>query len=77
LQAKEQEEEMTEVRTYARVKLTVEVRLAQPWGEEDNLAQVYKVARRDGLKRLSSVLHETRDCFVVGDPEVTAVLVRE
>lgn len=59
----------------ARVRVTVEIDLTQPWGKECTMYQIDKQAMEEAMEYLARIPHGR--LRVVGPPEVTAVLVRE
>lgn len=66
---------MSNVKATARVQVTLEVTLSQPWGAECNFAVLQKAAKEDALMRIQKL--SGSDVRIVGTPKVTAVLVEE
>jgi hypothetical protein len=58
----------------ARVELTVEVTIGQPWGAKDLIGDVWEQAARDAVARLQNALAKCPDIRVVSEPVVTAIL---
>lgn len=63
--------------TTARVRVTVELDLSQPWSQDATLAEVYKRGGQEALDKLSRLMSSTAEVRVIGKPEVTAILVAE
>jgi len=46
---------MSEVRVFAKAAVTLEIELAQPWSNDEKVAHVLEVARRDIERKLVAV----------------------
>lgn len=68
-----------EHRAYARVTMTVEMDLTQPWGGESTLQEVYKRAAREAVDRLNRLRDKEGDTVfrVLGEVHVKAIIVEE
>ena len=64
------------VTTVARVTVTIEISLTQPWGSDCPLDQVWKQAR-DQAVGIVERLRGNASFRIVGDPQVVAVLIPE
>lgn len=66
------------VKATARVQLTVEVSLSQPWGGECNIDQLYDQAARQATEYLARQLRRVEGdgnaMRIVGEPRVTGVI---
>ena len=59
----------------ARVTITVEVDLQQPWGDASTLGEIKKAASREAVDSLTrAVQNSTNTIKIIGKPEVKAVL---
>ena len=65
-----------DVHATARVTVRVEIHLTQPWGKEATLTEIHKTASRQALETLQRLLGGGMEARIVGEPEVTAILVR-
>lgn len=75
---------MKRTQTRARVTLTVEIDLSQPWGPDATMGDVFKRATQDAIgavRRGLSIHHMTTGsdaktpARIIGDPKVVAILV--
>lgn len=64
------------VSTVARVTVTIEISLTQPWGSDCALDQVWKQAR-DQAVGIVERMRGNAGFRIVGDPQVVAVLIPE
>jgi hypothetical protein len=65
-----------EPQAQARISLTVEVTLSQPWGGGDTIGNVWKQAASDAVSRLQIALQNHPEIRILSEPVVTAVLSR-
>lgn len=75
-----------EIQGTARVQITLEIDLRQPWGEKANLGEIYDRAHSEALDKLRSglVIHGTTiqsppgtktHARIVGDPKIKTIIV--
>jgi hypothetical protein len=60
----------------ARISLTVEVTLGQPWGDDETIGNVWKQAARDAVERVTIAIQSHPEIRILSEPVVTAVLSR-
>lgn len=65
------------VRARARVLVTVEVSLAQPWGGDCPVAQVMKQASANAIQTVENLIRANTNLRVVEQAKVTAVFTEE
>lgn len=58
---------------YARVQLTIELELTQPWSHDETLKNLYSQAKDQAVRMTDSAV--SKFGRVVGDIKVTALLV--
>ena len=59
----------------ARVTITVEVDLQQPWGDASTLGELKKAASREAVDSLTRAIQGTTNTMrIIGKPEVKAIL---
>ena len=58
---------------FARVRVTVELPLNQPWGPDESAANIFQRAKKDALDSLGARL-SLGTYRVVGEPVVTMVM---
>lgn len=61
----------------ARIQISLEVTLDQPWDPNATGAQVYQQARREGREAVEFMTKAHHNVRVVGDPLVTMILAEE
>lgn len=62
----------------ARVRIVLDIPLADTWGGECAIEQIQKQATDEVLGMLrNNRVHELVNATIVGHPEVTAILVKE
>ena len=67
-----------EVKTKARVRVLLEVTLSDVWGGDCQLSQVHKQAKDSARNILSQAITSSmRDIRMIGEPEVTTIIVEE
>ena len=64
------------VRATARVQLTVEVNLTQPWGHDSTIQDIHKTAC-DEARRIFYSKTPPSCMRIVGEPKVTVVTIDE
>ena len=47
----------TSIQAIAKVQITIEVRLSQPWGPEATMAEAYRSAKAEALGRVQALKH--------------------
>ena len=59
----------------ARVTITVEVDLKQPWGDASTLGELKKAAAREAIDSITRAIQgATNTMRIIGKPEVKAIL---
>ncbi len=73
-------------KAFARVMVTLEFTLSQPWGDAATVAEIRKRGAEEALERvmagfvingLTCKTNSKTEARVVGDPKVTAILVED
>lgn len=65
-----------EVRATARVKVTLDVYLDQPWGPEMTVGQVHEDAKREALSKVECMVQDRKGIAarIVGEPVVDIIV---
>lgn len=69
--------EDNKVTVTARVRVVLDIPLAQPWGNAAPLQDVWKQARENAVAIVHRQFEGHYGARIIGDPEVTAVFVPE
>ena len=66
------------IKTMARVRVLLEVSLSDTWGGDCRLDQVYKQAGNTARNIVSqAITNSMKDIRIIGEPEATAIIVKE
>ena len=67
---------MSEIKTTARVSLTLEVSLTQPWSQEEKIEHVYKRAKAEALEKVNCLIQEAKvPVRILGPAKIVTILV--
>jgi len=62
----------------AKVNVTIQISLSQPWDPQATLEQLYKQSKEDAMKKIKQLLAVTGDeISIISDPKSIAILSRE
>ncbi len=64
------------IQATAKVQITIEVSLDQPWGDEATVAEVHKRASDEARTKLTNAFDPARiqGLRIIGEPRVTGIL---
>ncbi len=66
---------MKEVKTYARVQITLEVDLNSPWDDSVSVSRIHATAKKEAVENVERLIGTK--ARIVGVPKVIAVMVEE
>lgn len=62
----------------AKVNVTIQISLTQPWDPKASLEELYRQSKEDAMKKIKQLLAATDDeILIIGDPKSIAILSRE
>jgi len=69
---------MSRIEAIAKVQLTVEITLDQPWGDDCAIGQLYRQAGESALKHFSNqVIKGCVGVKVVGEPKIIGIITEQ
>lgn len=68
---------MSKTKATARVQITVEVTLDNPWGPDATIADINRTARREAVELVQMHFRPEHRVSLFGDAKVIAVIVGE
>ena len=68
---------MSDLKCTARVTVTLEVNLTQPWSEEVPLKEIFRQAQRSAKDAVEFLIKNSPEMVILGKMNVRAVMVPE
>lgn len=65
---------MSEIQARAKVRITLEISLSQPWGGECSIDQVYRQAASNARDEINKIREELPTFFIIGEPEIIGII---
>lgn len=66
---------MSKVQASARVQVTIELGMSQPWHESATAEEIHRMAKREALEEVARLMKG--HASIIGEPRVTMILTEE